>query len=131
MALGLMRTLRLVVIFVTLLSLPAYGLGTAVDARECPAKSQAAAGMTMDDRMMAGDCCAEKDGQKPPCESPESGSACGTCSATHNCKSPQPFEAGRGLGVSVAPIRQLPVESSRFFSVYDSPLGLFRPPALI
>lgn len=125
-----MRTLRLITIIVTLLSLPAYGLGTVGDARACPAKSHAA-GIAIEHDMATGDCCAEKDGKKIPCESPESDGACGSCTTAHGCKNPSSFESVGFSGISIVPSKQLPIEDSLVLALSESPHGLFRPPALI
>lgn len=126
-----MRTLRLLTVLVTLLSLPAYGLAGLAHARTC--QTQIAAAAT--GAVVTGDCCPGKSDPGAPCkrlgDNPDKNGGCTPCKAGFSCKSPQSYEPTHLLAMDPLPVRSTLIAHPPTLLWSHSPDGLWRPPRLI
>ena len=126
------RTLKLLIVLMTLLTLPGYGLAGIAHTRSCQDEMSAAHHV-----VVAGDCCSGKLDQSSPCKRFGEGSPagkkapCSPCKAGYNCKSSQPAQPPL-LSAT------LPVTHHRSMSVNPptlplsrNPDELWRPPSLV
>jgi hypothetical protein len=125
-----MRTLRLLTVLVTLLTLPGYGFAGLGHVRTCQAQ------MNAPDRVvMAGDCCPGKADQSVPCkrsgEAPGKDGSCTLCKAGYNCKNPQTYEPTHLVAIMVLPARPILTASLSTLVISHSSNGLWRPPRSI
>jgi hypothetical protein len=124
------RTLRLLTVLVTLLSLPAYGLAGLAHARSCQAQMTAVAGA-----VVAGDCCPGKSDPGAPCkrlgDNPDKNGGCTPCKAGFSCKSPQSYEPVHLLAMDPLPMRPALISHPPTLQLSHSTGGLWRPPRLI
>jgi hypothetical protein len=125
-----MRTLRLLTILMTLLTLPGYGLA-GIQARSCQSQ-MSGANLTA----IAGDCCPGKSGQGDSCKGsgntglPGKNTPCSQCKAGYNCKSPESYEPNHLIATpAVAPRVAIAVRTVSL-PLSNSPAGLWRPPRL-
>jgi hypothetical protein len=121
-----MRATRLLIVLVTLLTLPVYGLA-GVTQRSCQ-DQMSASGHTP----QLGDCCPGKSDEGTPCKgfgdgSPGKGS-CTACKAGYNCKTPQSYEPGFVWVLYTLPIRPVISADVSPLLTSHSPDGLWRPP---
>jgi hypothetical protein len=126
----LMRPTRLIVLLVTMLTLPVYGLA-GVTQRSCQEQMSAAS-----HTIQAGDCCPGKTDPGTQCKdvkdasSPTGKGSCTACKAGYNCKSPHSYQP------SSAPVLYVVSSPSTAWTVIPSPLishspdGMWRPPTL-
>jgi hypothetical protein len=123
-----MRSIRLVVLLFTLLTVPVYGLA-GVTQRGCQ-DQMSATGHTA----QAGDCCPGKADQGTPCKGFDNGSSgkdsCTACKAGYNCKIPHSFEPALIWVLSSAPTRTTTSTDVASILIPLSPDGLWRPPTL-
>src|SRR5262249_61728716 len=100
---GVMRAARSLILLITLLTLPVYGLA-GVTQRSCQ-DQMSAAGHTA----QVGDCCPGKMDRGTPCKGLGDGSgpagkdSCTPCKAGYTCKSPQSFEPSTTVVLFVLP----------------------------
>jgi hypothetical protein len=124
------RTLRLLTVLVTLLSLPAYGLAGLAHARSCQAQMAAAAGA-----VVVGDCCPGKSVPGAPCKrlggNPDKNGGCTPCKAGFSCKSPQSYEPTYLLAMDPLPVHPVLIAHPPTLRLSHSTDGLWRPPRLI
>ena len=122
-----MRTLRLITILLTLLTLPGYGLA-GLSQRSCQEEMRTASHITQ-----AGDCCPGKGDPSTSCKQ-TGGSplgkkdSCSACKAGYNCKSPQSYEPAPALVWLDLPARPTVSIDSPSLLISHSPNGLWRPP---
>jgi len=122
-----MRSIRLLVVLVTLLTLPIYGLA-GVTQRSCQ-DQMSASGHT---GPQVGDCCPGKSDEGAPCKGLGDGSSgkgsCTACKAGYNCKTPHSFEPTFDLVLYTLPVRSISATDVASLLISHSPDGLWRPP---
>jgi len=124
------RTLRLITVLLTLLTLPGYGLAGLVQ-RSCQEEMRSSAHITF-----AGDCCPGKGDPSTSCKRPGDSplgkkDSCKACKAGHNCKSPQSYEPAAALVWLILPAHStVSIDPPSLLSSH-SPDGLWRPPRFI
>lgn len=122
-----MRTLRIITILITLLSLPGYGVA-GLSQRSCQEEMKAAAQV-----VVAGDCCPGKGDPGSACKRAGNGpfgqkGSCTACKAGYNCKSPQSYEPAPTLVWLVLPVHSTVSIDPPSLLLSHSPDGLWRPP---
>ena len=124
------RVPQLLVVLVTLLTLPVYGLA-GVTHRSCQEQMRSAGQAAVPD-----DCCPGKGDPSTDCKqdgkSPlgKNGS-CSACKAGYNCKSPQSYQPTLAPGLMILPARPTLSSALPPPHISHSPDGLWRPPAHI
>jgi len=123
-----MRSFRLLVVLVTLLTLPVYGLA-GVTQRSCQDQMSASAHTPQ-----IGDCCPGKSDHGAPCKGVGDGSSgngsCTACKAGYNCKTPHSFEPAFAGPLYVLPVRPITSTDVASLLISHSPDRLWRPPIL-
>lgn len=123
-----MRSIRFLVVLVTLLTLPVYGLA-GVTQRSCQDQMSASSHAPQ-----IGDCCPGKSEQGAPCKGPGHGSpgkdSCTACKAGYNCKTPHSFEPAVAGVLYVLPARPITSTEVSSLLISHSPDRLWRPPIL-
>jgi hypothetical protein len=126
------RSFRLLVLLLTVLTLPVYGMAAVTHVRSC--QMQLGAGSQ---QAMAGDCCPGKADPKALCKrlgdfpAPGKNGPCTPCKAGYNCKSPQSYEPTHLLMTILTSSRPTVTIATATFVFSHSPGGLWRPPRLI
>lgn len=125
-----MRRFRLLIVLVTLLTLPGYGFAGLGNVRSCQAQMKAP-----DRVVMASDCCPGNADQSVPCkrsgDAPGKNGSCTSCKAGYNCKSPQSYEPTHLVAMLVVPTRPMLTADLPTLVISHSPNGLWRPPRFI
>ena len=120
------RVLQLLVVLVTLVTLPVYGLA-GVTHRSCQEQMSSA-----HHAAVPGDCCPGKGDPGTDCKqdgkSPKNGS-CTACKAGYNCKSPQSYQPTQAPVLMTLPARPTLSAAPPPPLISHSPDGLWRPPA--
>jgi hypothetical protein len=123
-----MRSIRLLIVFVTMLTLPIYGLAGATQ-RSCQDQMSASGHAPQ-----VGDCCPGKSDSGGPCkrvgEGPTGKNSCTACKAGYNCKTPHSFEPAFAAILYVLPARPITSTDVSSLLISHSPDGLWRPPIL-
>ena len=120
-----MRSIRLLVVLVTLLTLPIYGLA-GVTQRSCQDQMSASNHATS----QIGDCCPGKADQGTPCKGSSGHDSCTACKAGYNCKVPHSYEPALAGALYFLPSRSLTSTDVSSLLISHSPDGLWRPPTL-
>ena len=119
-----MRSVRLLVVLVTLLTLPIYGLA-GVAQRTC----QDQMGASAHSAPQIGDCCPGKSDAGTPCKG-SGGGSCTACKAGYNCKVPHSYEPALAGILYFLPSRSITSTDVSSLLISPSPDGLWRPPTL-
>jgi hypothetical protein len=123
-----MHPTRILVLLLTLLTLPVYGLA-GVTQRSCQEQMS-----TSSHSAQLGDCCPGKIDQGTPCkgigDGPAGKGSCTACKAGYNCKAPQTFEPSFVWVLYTVPARSATSAEVPSLLTSHSPDGLWRPPTL-
>jgi hypothetical protein len=124
------RTLRFIIVVLTLLTLPGYSLAGLAQ-RSCQEEMRSSTHVNL-----AGDCCPGKGDPGSSCkrlgDSPlGKKDSCSACKAGYNCKSPQSYEPASALVWFTLPAHSTVSVSPPSLLSSHSPDGLWRPPRFI